>query len=83
MKFILITSLILFALTAEAGTHDRSTEARIYDRQGRYIGKSETRGDTARLYDKDGHYQGKKVTKGNTTELFDKQGHSQGKAVSR
>ena len=83
MKFTAFTFAFLLASSVSVGADQKPTTTRAYDKQGHYVGKSETRGDTTRLYDKNGHHQGKKVTKGNTTELYDRQGHAQGKTVSR
>jgi hypothetical protein len=70
-RLAIASALVLLALPTLAG--DR-TEARFYDRHGRYEGRSVQRGDEARLYDRHGRYEGREVTRGDTMRRYDRQG---------
>jgi YD repeat-containing protein len=53
---------------------------RHYDAQGRYVGRSETRGDTRRHYDAQGRYTGRSERRGGEVREYDAAGRYLGRS---
>ncbi len=59
-------------------------EARIYDRDGRYVGRSESRNGVTRHYDRSGRYRGRSEEgPDGTLRHYDAEGRFQGRSERR
>jgi YD repeat-containing protein len=73
---------LLAAVLALAPTASVAQAIRRYDARGRYIGRSEARGDTTRHYDAQGRYTGRSERRGGEVREYDAAGRYLGRSAA-